>query len=222
MSEASKNPFPYPLQLGALECFCHPADGHLFSATAFYAGQALATNGYIAIRADRGLWMESDFVPAPDGFLTRFLGLPWGDVSAVPAAEWRAMDEVRAHLFKFGPRELWKNNRAADSPVVRVGPQFLARLSHLQLLARLPRCEVVSPSGRATAMVFRFAGGQGILGASKKFVEQETEAAFTIFKERYCPVDGTLLKRSPQPNFSLRPPPPEEPPFPDWPPAEVD
>lgn len=204
---ASKSPFVYPLQFDALEEFCHPSERHQCGRPAFYEGQALVANGYMALRVDRGLWDAKSFEDAPPGFFTRVLGLPWAkDLSAVPAGDWRAMDAVRAILFKRGPLALWLNGRPSPTPVVRVGGHFLARLSHLQLIARLPRCEVVPPRGMlldGQPLHFRFSGGRGMIAEDKRL----TESSLAIFSPQRCPIDGGSIPRNTGPLVLPKKPP---------------
>jgi hypothetical protein len=190
---SEKSGFPSPLQIGVLEYFCHPAPGHVLAAPAHYDGQALAGNGYMALRVDRGLWTARDFEEAPAGFLTRFLALPWRDVSGLPAGEWRALDDVRGNLYRYAPIRPWTDkHRCAPTPVWRVGRSFLARLSHLQMLARLPRCEVYAgPADREEPLRFRFAGGHGMLARDKRL----EESSGAIFAPRYDVLGGERMAR---------------------------
>lgn len=209
--------FPYPLQFGALEEFCHPAPTHVLSRPAYHNGEALAGNGYIMIRAHRGLWMASDFRDPLDGFLNRFFSPPWKDPETL-SKEWLSIDEIKGNLFRFGVRGPWLKGRCAPSPVWRVGGAFLARQSHLQMIARLPRCEVTIPKGRVEErppLYFRFSGGHGIFANDPKL----NEWSFAVFNPIHCPMTREEIKREscPKPNFGQ--PPPPEPPIDDWPPA---
>ena len=207
MTTASRQPFVLPLQLGVLDHFVHPQEGHRFERPVWHEGQALVANSYIALRVDRGYWFETDFQAPPWGFLESFLGLPWSDLSQVPASHWRALDEVRGPLFQRGAIGPWLEVqgkwRCSPSPVVRVGAYFLARLSHLQLIARLPRCEVVPPGVEAAPLRFRFTGGSGLLMQGKRL----TEASFSIFAPQRCPIDGGSIPRNTGPLVLPKKPP---------------
>lgn len=209
--------FPYPLELEHLAEFCHPSESHQLFRPAFHDGKALAGNEYIMIRADRGRWLPSDFDQPSADFLTRFM------VDLCPAKdsdEWRSIDDIKGSLYRFGVRGMWLKGKCAPSPVWRVGSAFLARLSHLQMIGRLPRCEIIPPRGRqydAEPLYFRFNGGVGILAHDPKL----TESSFSVFAPRYCPVGGHEMKRSKPLNWNFGTPPPPEPPLDDWPPAEV-
>lgn len=206
--------FPYPLQIGALESFCHPREEHIFSRPAYHDGQALAGNGYMLLRVHRGLWMASDFEEPPAGFLTRFLSAPWKELDP-KSPDWRSLDEIKGSLYRFGVKGAWLNGKCAPSPVWRVGGSFLARMSHLQMIARLPRCEILIGHG---PLHFRFTGGMGILASDPKL----TAASFEVFKPEYCPLHGHEIKRSAPLNWNFGTPPPPEPPLDDWPPVSSD
>ena len=138
---ATKAPMRFPLTEGDIALFCHPAEGHPYHRPHMIEGNLHAGNGHIAIRATSGRWMESDFQPAPEPFKTRIGGLPWGAIHA-DSPEWRSLDEVRGTIYKYAPITIWTDKgKRAPSPVVSIGGHHLIRLSHLQLIARLPRCE---------------------------------------------------------------------------------
>jgi hypothetical protein len=205
--------FPYPLQIGALESFCHPDPCHVYAKPAYHDGQALAGNGFILIRVSRGLWMPSDFEAPPAGFMTRFQAAPWKALDP-ESPEWRSLDEIKGDLFRFGQKGAWLNEKCAPSPVWRVGGSFLARQTHLQMIARLPRCEILLGQG---PLHFRFSGGIGILANDPKL----KLSSFSVFAPQYCPLNGHEIKRSktPPPNFGK--PPPPEPTLDDWPPVDA-
>ncbi len=191
MTTASKAPFPFPLQLGALDWFCHPTDTD-FLAPVWKDGQALAGNGYTALRVDRGYWDARDFEPASPAFLMRFETLPWARFHGIPD-EWHKLDDIRGHLYRSAPTYPWTaKGKCAPSRVWRVGATFLARLSHLQLIARLPRCEIhLGVMGPEAPLLFRFNGGLGMLAADKKL----TEAGFSVFQPQTYH-DGTPVAKN--------------------------
>lgn len=206
--------FPYPLQFGALEAFCHPDPCHVFAKPAYHDGQALAGNGYILIRVHRGLWMPSDFEEPPSGFLTRFLSAPWKTLDP-ESVDWRSLDEIKGSLYRYGAKGAWLKGKCAPSPVWRIGGSFLARQSHLQIIGRLPRCEILIAPG---PLYFRFSGGHGILANDQKL----TTASFEVFQPQYCPIHRTEIKRSKPLNWNFGTPPPPEPTLDDWPPVTSD
>lgn len=178
---ASRSPFPSPLQLGVLDWFVHPRPGHVFARPAWQESFVLVANGYLALRLHRGYWTETDFMPADGDFLARFEALPWSRFEGIPD-EWRAMDDIRGTLYRSAPVYPWtEKHRCAPSRVWRVNGSFLARLSHLQLIARLPRCEVhLGIMSQDAPLLFRFNGGIGMLAADPRL----TEASFSVFEPR--------------------------------------
>lgn len=229
MTVASKAGFPFPLQLGSLDWFAHPDGRHPFSAPMWQGGTALVANGFVALEVSRGLWDANDF-PAADGvFLQRFRKLPWLRFQHLPPDDWRQMDELRGNLFRYAPIYPWTaGHRCAPSPVWRVNEVFLARLSHLQLIARLPRCELhLGVMGPGAPLLFRFSGGRGMLAADLRL----TEASFSVFEPRrhedgmravaHAPIRNPYGERGApaQTGFFA---PVADPGSPDWPPEAAD
>lgn len=200
MTPAQKLPFPYPLQLGALEEFCHPHPGHMLAAPHVSGtgreSVVFVGNTYIALRVSNGLWMDSDFAPPPAGFLDRLEKLPWGRHGQLKDTEWRALQDVRPFLFRRAPISPWLHHRVAPSPVWSLAEQHLVRLCHLQLISRLPRCEVwCGEASRMEPLFFRFSSGAGILAWDKTLHDPQTAPApaFSIFNPRRCPISGHRL-----------------------------
>jgi hypothetical protein len=216
--------FPYPLQLGVLDEFRHPVDGHLLARPVYHEKQVLVGNGYILLRIDRGLWMASDFMDAPAGFVERFMSRPWKPLDKI-GGEWRTMDEIKPQLYRYTCRELWgettaSRNHCQPGPVWKLGPAFLGRLCHLQLIGRLPRVDVVLPQGQThdlEPLRFRFSGGSGMLVADARL----TESSMSLMQRRYAH-DGHEVKRRATPVPNLGKAPAEEPRLEGWPPEEVD
>lgn len=215
--------FLLPLQFGVLEHFCHPDPGHMLAVPVWAAGEAWAGNGFMAIRVRRGLWLEGDFPDPPAGAALRLLGLPWGKFERLADA-WRPMEDAGRALDLRGIIAPWtERHRCAPSPVWRVSTGFLARKSHMQLIGRLPRCEVYVAGVRADEpLLFRFSGGIGMVMPDKRL----TEWSFELFRAKYCPLDGHELEyRRPRPDAPRSPlvlPMPADAPIEDWPPAEVE
>lgn len=199
MSEVSKKGFPYPLQMGSLEAFCHPDDGHELGRPFWDAGEAVAASGYVAVRVDRGLWHESDFERLPARVAQRLGALPWGSLpwAVKDAGNWR--DLAEANLFKFGAVGAWLKGKPAPTRVVRVNDLHLVRLSFLQLVARLPRVQVYM--GVSEMLLFRFSGGVGIVAKDARL----TEAGFSVLTPARHE-DGTRVSR-PGPCVMKRPEP---------------
>lgn len=173
-----KTPFRFPLTVGDIELFTHPREDHTFRRPHFIDGALCAGNGHIAIRSTSGRWMASDFTPAPSEFLQRFSSLPWGAIHG-ESPEWRAMDDVRAMVYRYGSVGIWTDKlKRGPSPVVEIGKHHLIRLSHLQLISCLPRCEVYAgPVTRHDPLFFRYNGGTVIVPIDRGL----TTASFGIF-----------------------------------------
>ncbi len=172
MTAPSKAFFPSPLQLGVLEEFCRPVAGHAMEVPRWDAagGEALAGCGWFAIRVRKGLWMRdgSDVVAAPAGYLERFNKLPWESFETFVKVP-ELWEDLRtcANLYPAGALGLWQGNgMPAASPVWRVNETHVVRLSHLQLISRLPACQVYT--GASENLHFRFSGGVGIVAKDKR------------------------------------------------------
>ena len=163
-----KHSFPNPMPIEALLAFCHPWDGHLLSQPRRGDGEVLAANGYIAIRAKKGWWLESDFQPAGEEYRKRFDKLPWARFERL-GDHWRPLDNVRGDLFRSGKIEPWLRHRPAPTPLWLFNSRLRVRLSHLQLVAMLPRCEAFTGTDdRDDPLFFRFTGGIGIMARDAK------------------------------------------------------
>ena len=211
--------FSYPLKFSTLKEFCHPQPGHVFERPAILDGEALAGNGYILLRAKRGHWLECDFYSPHSRFISRFVKAPWRDLDNKD--DWRPLDAIRPQLFHFGIVPAFIDWKRAPSPVWHVGGVFLARLSHLQLIARLPGCEVLPPKGRALdaePLHFRFHGGRGMI-AHDPLLEL---SSYRVFAPQYCPLDKQEIRRFKPLNWNFGTPPPPEPPIDNWPPVVED
>jgi hypothetical protein len=164
-----KNKFPYPLPLDALLEFRHPLDWHGLHRPMMHAGEVIAANGYVAVRATRGYWLDSDFPPATAEYLGRIGKLPWGRFPLMDA-DWREVDGQRGKIFKTARISPWLRDKPAPSPVWLVGGLTRVRLSWLQLVAMLPRCEIYAgPANRDDGMFFRFSGGIGMIARDPRF-----------------------------------------------------
>jgi hypothetical protein len=203
--------FPFPLTEDALGEFLHPREDHAFAYPYRMAGEIVAGNGYLCIRCRKGRWMDEDFAEAPRDFKRRVEGLPWARFEAtVELPEWRALDDVRGMLQAAPQISPWLGEKCAPSPVWRIGGQFMCRLSHLLLIARLPRCEVFLGAQDAHAgLLFRFSGGRGIVAHDKRL----TIASRDLFAPQVDRIDGHVTRAvlRPKPSFRL----------PGWPPPDL-
>lgn len=173
--------FPYPLPVEALKEFCHPVEGHIMARPMRRGGEILAGNGYMAIIARRGNWIDAEFPEAAPEFLARLEKLRWGRLFEVMAKSeaWDALDRLRGTLGRHGPLEVWNSGKIHACPIWRVRDS-LVRLSMLQLVARLPRAEVYTgPQALPEdGMMFRFSGGCGIVARDARL----THGTFEIFQ----------------------------------------
>lgn len=188
--------FPYPLPPEALAEFCHPAEWHAFHRPRWHAGEVLAGNGYLVIRASRGRWLESDFLPASAEFLGRVGKLPWGRWDEIVKRDtWRALEDERGRIFARKRIGVWADKGGIGaSPVWMVG-EIPVRLSALQLVAMLPRCEVFTgPVGPEDPLWFRFSGGIGAIARDRKLTPGFSAA---LFVPRVDTLDGTLIHSRP-------------------------
>ena len=192
-----KTPFRFPLLAGDIATFCHPSPMHDYHKAHMIDGALVAANGYMAVRAERGRWMATDFTTPPQAFTDRLSTLPWGEFPA-DSAEWRDMDDIRPQLFRFAPIGLFmeKNHRCAPSPIWQVGGHHLIRLSHLQQLSRLPRCQVYAGHQSAgSPAYFRFNGGLALVPQDTRLTTHST----SVFSPTYHILDGYRLDRTAQP-----------------------
>jgi hypothetical protein len=201
--------WPYPLPETALSEFCHPADWHVFANPARGDSEILACNGYLALRAHRGAWLDREIPAAGKDFMERFLKIPWGRYVKIRDDAWRPLSDMRSKLEFHGRIDPWLRGRPAPSPVWLVD-EFRVRLTWLQLIARLPRCEVAT--GQATdacPVFFRFSGGRGAIlpdarmGAPSYTIFKAAEDIFT--GERQERRQGPIMRLT-QPGVNWPPP----------------
>lgn len=220
----SRTAFKYPLPSEALNLFCHPVSRHHLSRPMRMDGEVVAANGYVAIRCQRGAWIDSEFPEAWTDFRSRVERLPWARMAHLKD-DWRALDDVRGTLFRRAPIGLWIDDardagRLSPSPVVWVAGGILVRLSMLQLIARLPRCEIYTGTMNTDdPLWFRFSGGRGLIARDTKLT---SPAAFTVFEPMRDCLTGERVERqkTPKPNFGT--PPPPEPALEGWPPPTAE
>lgn len=212
----SKLAFRYPLPADALRMFCHPAARSGLSVPMRMGAEIVAANGYLAIRCNRGAWMDADFPEAWTDFKTRVEKLPWARWDALKD-DWRALDEVRGTLFRYAEIGVWLDQRnvvgkLAPSPVVWACGGIPVRLSMLQLISRLPRCEVYTgPCDRSDPLWFRFSGGRGVIARDVKLTQAP---AFTVFEPMRDDRGQRIERRkTPAPRF--------EQPGMNWPPVDM-
>jgi hypothetical protein len=163
-----KAPFTFPITLSAMENFRHPDPANIRHGLHMDGDALVSMNGYIILRASRGYWLATDFPPAPPEFAVKASSLPW---NAFPpdGDGWRRLDDKRGDLYARAPISMFTDkHKPTPSPVWRVGGLHMIRLSHLQQLARLPRCEVFTTGTRDDFAFFRFNGGLAIVPRDKR------------------------------------------------------
>jgi hypothetical protein len=184
----SKRPFNFPIQPDVLPFFCHPWLKP-FTVPVRLPGETVihAASGYVAIRVRRGHWFSEEYPEADPEFAERVGGLPWHrfepDPKSLAVPKWRAMDDSRGTIYSGGVLDLWTiHGRASlNTPVLTAGGPVIP-LAMLQLLARLPRCEV-RMTGTPGPLLFRFTGGEGIVADYWRGKERPVPK-FALFKER--------------------------------------
>lgn len=163
--EPSKRSFTHPLAADALAWFCHPRNEVFRQPVRHPDGAVYAANGYLALRVSRGPLTFGEFQAASADFLARIDKLPWARLALDPARTvtpvWRALDEVRGLIYQGEPLPLWPGGHMTGDKAVWTGGSMRVPLAMLQLLARLPRCEMML--GGSDFLPFRFSGGEGLL-----------------------------------------------------------
>lgn len=214
----SKTPFLFPLRAGDIALFCHPDPSNVLSAPYYIDGDLSAGNGYLAIKATRGLWMESDYIPAPQEAVDRISNLPWHSIPDKDHPEWRRLDDVSGTIYHRATIQPWNDkHRVTPSPVWKVGGEHNIRLSHLQLIARLPNARIYcGHATRSEPAYVLFNGGSVIIPRDKRLEVHSWE----IFAPSYHCLTGDLLRPSAGVKPSYVPKPVPEQPVDDWPPAD--
>jgi hypothetical protein len=184
----SKRPFGHPVPALAIDYFCHPAEGHHYAQAAWGRdGKVYASNGWIAIRF---FGFSAAFGPGPQTVVDRLGKHVWSNTYENPSA-WRKLDDCTLDLFQEGVFENWKaqeNGRHLYriDPCVRINHGTLVPLVSLQLISRLPRCEIYTIIDRSESVRFRFNGGEGLIARLTHAQElQATPALCHLFPKQY-------------------------------------
>jgi hypothetical protein len=194
-----RNAFPFPLPAMALDEFRHPAEWHLFHRACRHGGEVLAGNGYLALRAMKGNWLDDEFPAASAEFLSRFGKLPWDRFKGLPDA-WEALDRQRGRIFERARHGQWLDGKAAPSPVWEINGKVRVRLSHLQVVAMLPRAEVyVGHADKTDPLFVKFSGGLAMIAADAR-LERHTGV---LFAPRTCCLTKETLRREDRPRPRL-------------------
>lgn len=202
--------YPYPLPLEALYAFCHPAEDHPLAIPYRHPdGHLYAGNGWIAVRAYRGGWIDSEFPAMPAPVRERFASLPWHHFDLLAdSPAWSLLDDHRATIFRSAGHSMLLQTRngprVAPTPVLRLAHHTL-RLSFLQAIARLPRAQVYTGTLHGTHLLARFSGGYLILPPHPDLAPP----AFSILQPKEDALGRPQeFTNTPRPRFSL----------PGWPP----
>jgi len=155
--------FPHPLRFDTLLRFTHPQPEHHFSNPVMIDGDAHACNGWAALKCHRGLWAADDFPEPAAGVVDRFKAIPFQipEPASLISSAWHELHTFEPMIFRHGIiAPFTRQHRMAATPAVQVDT-ILVPLSMLQLVARLPRCEFLTPT--ASTLRIRFSGGLGVL-----------------------------------------------------------
>jgi hypothetical protein len=171
-----KTLFPNPLDEATLAAFCHPSPRHPFHKPVLSDGDVLAANGYVALRAHRGRWLDSDFDGPTPAQTLRLDRLAWSAFDTLRSNCWDATDDQKGMIFRSGPIGFWAvdedssaTGKPSPTPIWKVGSAAPVRLSLLQLIARLPRCEVFTgPQAPNQPLYFRCTGARGIIAVDAR------------------------------------------------------
>lgn len=175
--EVSKRPFRHPVPAEAIECFCHPQEGHRNHLPAWGDDVFLyACNGWVAARFFN---FPPDTDQGPPELVERMHNLRWHNPRWADPKGWRKTDDCTLDLFKDGVWDMWTERRGKMlyriDPVVRINYGILVPLVSLQLISRLPRCEIYISAGRVSPLAFRFNGGEGLIALLSEEQERKMQ-----------------------------------------------
>lgn len=185
--EESKRPFRYPVPPLAIRYFCHPWPEHRYHLPAWGRdGKLYAGNCWVAVRFFNFTAAQG---PGTMEVVDALRKLPWHNVRHESAAAWRALDDVGGDLFREGLLNPWRVDLSGFrwDPPVCVSDSVLVPAAALQMIYRLPRCEIYTRLDRGCRFVpFRFNGGEGLVA---RLSERQADAAgprvCAIFGKRY-------------------------------------
>jgi hypothetical protein len=201
-----KAPFPNPLDEATLAAFCHPVITHALARPVRTEKEIIAANGYLCLRAHRGRWFDEEFQEPACPVRARIDSLPWKRFEILPEANWFPLDDVRGDIYRQPPIGFWAvakdssaTGKPAPTPIWKCGTCSPVRLSLLQLIARLPRCEVFTGSQDSSQpLFFRCSGARGIIAADPRL----TTTSWKIFQPRFDQMDNCMVhqrKKDPTP-----------------------
>lgn len=162
--------FTHPLTYENLQEFCSPQADSCFATPWGNSDHTFAANGYCAIRYNRTFGLENNEEAA-----TRVQTLPWRFFDKdTRNDQWGNLDLVRGGIWRNGPLEPFGKTPdgawyARVSRCTLVGDSFVCLPTPiLQLITKLPRCEVFKGSASREWLYFRFNGGEGIAKGLKR------------------------------------------------------
>ncbi|MDB6078662.1 MAG: hypothetical protein JWO82_2409 [Akkermansiaceae bacterium] len=159
--EPSKRPFGFPLPQEALDYFCDPISpdyGRPFDLD----GVTFAVSPHFVLRCHHGHFTA--FPAASEKQAAFVRTMPW-NYFTTGTPEFRSLDNSRGGIYRGDPQPIWHQLAAGrrlnfETPV-RVGPRPVIPIALLQLLARLPRPEVLLALN--PTLFLRFNGGEVIV-----------------------------------------------------------
>lgn len=159
----SKRPFGHPVPAEVVDYYLHPREGHALSEAAWGRdGKLYASNGWVALRF---FGLPPELGTGKQEVVERLRRLPWHSGRYEDTKAWRRMDDCTLDIFKEGLFEPWHPERLAyrADPCVRINYGALVPCVSLQMISRLPRCEVYTVLDRLQPVPFRFNGGEGLI-----------------------------------------------------------
>lgn len=164
--------------------------------------EVMAGNGYAVIRVYRGGWLDRDFSAATGEVLERIGKIPWSRFVKLRDEDWHPLADLMGCIWFRGALGFWMDGkpRPAATPIWRVG-DVLVRLTALQMVARLPRCEVAWTGGDPDSPLwFRFSGGRGAIARDRNL----HASSYSILQARVDDLTGELVKPGRRPETKLR------------------
>ena len=186
---SSKRPFRHPVPAEAVAFFCHPRAGHIYEKPAWGRDGALyASNGWLALRF---FGFPASMGTGPQTVVDRLGKLPWHSATYEDPKAWLMTDDCTLDLFRDGVFEMWRDAAGGYrvDPAVRINHGALVPAVSLQLISRLPRCEIYTKLDREMPVPFRFRGGEGLLArlnsGQEAVMSREVCHIFPKFHDRF-------------------------------------
>lgn len=215
------HPFRFPVPLPDLLTFAHPDPHSPLHHPTHIKGKVYISDSTLHLCAHRGPWHPTDFTHSPDPQTTAtHLSQPWEHTPDPSSAEWRALDDIRGHIYKSN-YPLWEptpqgKHAYRTTPIWQIADHWLIRLSHLQKIARLPRVEVYTGQvhEKQAPLHIRYNSGQLLLTQDLYDPRQPPKYNRRLFRPNYHHETGTRTPRTHRPTTHHKPIPHLK----DWPP----